>query len=309
MLAIRVDEFGDPSVLRPVEVPSPTAGDGEVVVAVEAAGVLSLDVQIRRGAATAFGVSPPYIPGRGAAGTVIAGSSAWVGRRVLVDGPSTYAAEVAAPLSSVLEVPAALGAADAMALLHDGGTALAVLERTGVRPGENVLILPAAGGAGSVLLQLARAAGARVIGAARGPLKLQLARSLGADLVVDYGEPGWAEVVRRRVGQVDVVFDGVGPTLGTEAFGLVADGGRYSNYGAAGGAPSRVTSPDVAVVGMEQLGTFAAGRRSRQERILAEAAAGRIHPVVAREFELAKAADAHTALENREIAGKALLIP
>lgn len=313
MRAIRVDEFGGPSVLRPVEVPAPVPGPGEVVVEVEVAGVLFLDTLIRRGASPAFGVTPPYVPGRGAAGGVLAVgpgvSSSWVGRRVLVDGPNTYAAEVAAPVSALVEVPSGLDLADAMALLHDGGTALALIGAVGVRPGETVLVLPAAGGAGTLLVQLARRAGARVVGAARGARKGAVARSVGADLVVDYGEPGWADAIRRRVGRVDVVLDGVGGPLGAEAFGLVAKGGRYSNYGAASGAPVAVSSPDVEVRGMAQLAGFADGRRARQERVLAEAAAGRLVPVIGREFDLEKAADAHTALETRELAGKALLLP
>jgi NADPH:quinone reductase len=310
MRAIRVDEFGGPSVLKPVELPSPVPGPGEVLVSVEAAGVLFLDTLIRRRGG--FGTRPPYIPGRGAAGGVLAVGpdvpASWLGRRVLVDGPGTYASEVAAPVSALVEVPAGLELPDAMALLHDGGTALALIGAIGVRPGETVLVLPAAGGAGSLLVQLARNAGARVVGAARGP-KLGLVRSVGADFAVDYAEPGWADAVRRKVGQVDVVLDGVGGELGTQAFGLVAEGGRYSNYGAAGGAPTSVSSPDVEVRDMSQLAGFAAGRRARQERILALAAEGRLRPAIGGEFDLEKAADAHTALETRELAGKALLIP
>jgi len=314
MLTIRVDEFGGPEVLRPVEVDSPAPGPGEVLVTVDAAGVLFLDTLIRRGMSPAFGVSPPYVPGRGAAGRVAAVgpgvSSSWLDRRVLVDGPGTYAEQVAAGVDTLLPIPDGLGSADAMALLHDGGTALALIGAVGVRPGESVLVLPAAGGAGSLLVQLGRRAGARVVGAARGAAKCAVARSVGADLVVDYGEPGWADAIRRRVGQVDVVLDGVGGTLGAEAFGLTAEGGRYSNYGAAGGAPTVLHSTsEVEIRGMEQLAGFAAGRRARQERVLAEAAAGRLHPVIGAEYALVKAEDAHTALENREIAGKALLLP
>ena len=325
MLTIRVDEFGDPSVLHPVEVPDPVPGPGEVLVEVEAAGVLFLDTILRRGGGP-YPTTPPYVPGRGAAGRVVgvgpgadvAGAdghgSGWLGRRVLVDGPGTYAEQVVAPVSTLVPIPDGLGAREAMALLHDGGTALALIGAVGVRPGESVLVLPAAGGAGSLLVQLARRAGARVVGAARGAAKVAVARNAGADLVVDYGEPGWADAVRRRVGQVDVVLDGVGGPLGAESFGLVAEGGRFSNYGGSAGAPTVPDPGDAAsrgieVLGMAQLAGFAEGRRGRQERVLREAAEGRLTPIIARTFPLAKAADAHAALENREIAGKALLIP
>ena len=319
MLVIRVSEFGGPEVLEPVEVPDPVAGPGEVVVAVEAAGVLTLDTIIRRGnAGPRFATPLPYVPGRGAAGRVVAVGdgvdTALLGRRVVADAEGTYAERLVAPVEALVPIPDGLGAPEAMTMLHDGGTALAVFGRLGVRPGETVLVLPAAGGIGTMLVQLARSAGARVIGAARGAEKLELVRSLGADRAVDYGEPGWAEVVRRRTGQVDVVVDGVGGALGREAFGLVAEGGRYSNYGLAGGAPippdpDEVRSRAITVVGTDQLAGFVHERRARQERMLAEAAAGRITAVVGRTFALGKAADAHTALENREIPGKAVLIP
>lgn len=320
MLVIRVEEFGGPEVLRPVEAPDPVAGPGGVVVAVEAAGVLTLDTIIRRGdAGPRFATPLPYVPGRGAAGRVRAVGEGvdpgWLGRRVLADVEGgAYAEQLAAPLTSVLPVPDGLDAAEAMVMLHDGGTALALFGDLGVRPGELVLVLPAAGGVGSLLVQLARATGARVLAAARGTEKLALARSLGADLAVDYGEPGWADAVRRRVGQVDVVLDGVGGELGRVAFGLVGEGGRYSNYGVAGGPPTEVDpaearSRGISVRGLEQLAEFGGGRRARQERMLREAARGRIRPVVGGRFPLAKAADAHTALQNREVLGKAVLVP
>ncbi|MCE0765861.1 zinc-binding dehydrogenase [Pseudonocardia kujensis] len=321
MLVIRVDEFGGPEVLQPVEVPDPVPGPGEVVVEVEAAGVLTLDTLIRRGGAPGprFATPLPYFPGRGAAGRIRAVGAGVdpgrLGQRVLADVEGgAYAEQLVAPVGALLPVPEGLEAAEAMVMLHDGGTALAVFGDVGVRPGELVLVLPAAGGVGSLLVQLARSTGARVLAAARGAEKLALARSLGADLAVDYGEAGWADAVRRRVGLVDVVVDGVGGALGRAAFGLVAEGGRYSNYGMAGGPPTEVDpaeaySRGVSVRGLEQLAGSGGGRRARQERMLREAAAGRIRPVVGRRFPLAKAADAHTALQDREIVGKAVLVP
>ncbi|WP_181781393.1 alcohol dehydrogenase catalytic domain-containing protein, partial [Pseudonocardia pini] len=102
MQAIRVDEFGGPEVLRPVEVPDPVAGPGEVVVGVEAAGVLTLDLLIRRGTpGPRFAVPLPYVPGKGAAWQVLAVGAgvdrAWVGRRVLADVESgAYASQLVA---------------------------------------------------------------------------------------------------------------------------------------------------------------------------------------------------------------------
>jgi NADPH2:quinone reductase len=102
-----------------------------------------------------------------------------------------------------------------------------------------VLVEAAAGGVGGLLVQLARAAGARVVGAARGPQKLDLAKELGAEAVVDYAEPGWPERVREATGGSgpDVVLDGVGGQIGREAFGVTARGGRFSLHGAGSGHP------------------------------------------------------------------------
>ncbi len=235
---------------------------------------------------------------------------AWIGRRVLADlDGGGYAERVVTSVENLIPIPETLGSPEAMALLHDGSTALALFEAAGVRAGESVLVQPAAGGLGSLLVQLARAAGARVIGAAHGKAKLDLVAELGADEVVDYGRPGWAE----RVGGVDVAFDGVGGDLGRIAFEAVVRGGRFSGYGIAGGPPTTVSTEDArrreAVVrSMEQLATFAGGRAERAGRMLQDAAAGRIKPVIGGTYSLEQAAEAHRALEGRAVIGKALLL-
>ncbi|MFI0356378.1 zinc-binding dehydrogenase [Actinomadura sp. 9N407] len=212
-------------------------GPGQVVVDVEVAGVLSIDTVVRSGqAAEIFPAQPPYVPGVGAAGQVSAvGEGAdreWVGRRVLADvEDGGYAERVTTALENVIPIPDGVGTWEAMALLHDGAGALSVFDRVDVQPGMTVLVQPAAGGLGSGLVQLAAAAGARVIGAARGAHKLKVVKELGADLVVDYTMPGWID----QIAGVNVVFDGVGGDLGQAVFARVQRGGTYSNYGFAGG--------------------------------------------------------------------------
>lgn len=196
-----------------------------------------------------------------------------------------------------------------MALLHDPTTAAALHEETPVEPGEAVLVLPAAGGLGSVLVQLAVLAGARVIGAARGSAKLSLIKELGADRIVDYGEPGWPD----QVGPVDVVFDGVSGDLGRAAFGTGRPGGRYANYGNAGGAESSVTPDEasgrgVRLRGMEQLEWFRTERSRRFADVQRLAAAGKIRPVIGGSYPLDQVAEAHRAIEAREVSCKVLLI-
>ncbi|GHE85354.1 NADPH:quinone reductase [Amycolatopsis deserti] len=309
---IEAERFGGPEVLRVKTVPDPHPGPGQVVVEVKVAGVLSIDTAIRRGeAGHLFPVTPPYVPGAGAAGQVTelgeGVDPSWCGQWVLADVDGGYAEQVVATPAQLMRIPAGVGLREAMALLHDGATALAVFERVGVGRGERVLVQPAGGGLGSLLVQLAHAAGARVIGAARGAEKLETVRALGADAVVDYSEPGWTD----RVGPVDVAFDGVGGDLGRAAAELVVPSGRYSNYGWAGGATvpaAEVAQRGVTAYGLEQLHDYAPGRRARAERMLRLAARGAVRTVIGQTFPLSRAADAHRALENRAAKGKTLLV-
>ncbi|MCE7006289.1 zinc-binding dehydrogenase [Kibdelosporangium philippinense] len=306
MRAIELAEYGGPEVLKTIAAEDPVPDAGHVLIDVAVSGIQSLDTYLRRGRWTDFfPTTLPYIPGMEAAGVVSAADDpSWIGRRVLASLPNGgYATHVVAPVDKVVPVPDELDLRDAMALLHDGSTALSLLEETPVQAGETVLVQPAAGGLGTVLVQLLAASGARVIGAARGASKLALVRELGADVVVDYSAPDWLS----QVGTVDIVFDGVGGSLGQAAIGAVRDGGRYSNYGNASGSADGVTaSGGISVRGIDQLGTF---RTDNRGRILDLAAAGKIRAVIGRTWPLDQAAEAHRAVEAREVLGKALLIP
>ena len=328
MRAVEVREFGGPEVLVPRELPDPEPGPGEVVVEVAAADVLFLDTMIRSGRARdAFPQRPPYVPGNGVAGHAAGGDPAWAGRAVVAGtgphgGSGAYAERVVVPAQRIVPVPDAVGLPTAAALLHDGATALGLLNATVVKPAESVLIVGAAGGMALLLAQLARAAGARVIGAARlagGPRageKREAILGAGAEAVVDYGEPGWASRVLDACGGTgpDVVFDGVGGPLGETAFGIVADGGRFSAHGAPGGGFARVSAAEAAgrgvtVRGIEQV-QYPPGRFEELVRdALAEAAAGRLRPVIGQVYPLDRAADAHAAIAARTAIGKTLLTP
>jgi NADPH2:quinone reductase len=132
--------------------------------------------------------------------------------------------------------------------------------------------------------------------------------------VVDYSEPGWPERVREAIGRgPDAVFDGVGGQLGREAFGVTARGGRFSIHGAASGAPTVIDSDEaqrrgVTVIGIEQLAGFGAGAKARTDRMLAEAAAGQVRPVIGQTLPLEQASAAHAAIEARAVLGKSLLM-
>ncbi|WP_017573831.1 zinc-binding dehydrogenase, partial [Nocardiopsis halotolerans] len=244
MRAVRVDAFGGPEVLVARDVPEPETGSGEVLVDVAASNVMYLDTLVRGGwGRDHFPVDPPYVPGAGVVGRVVriggGVDPGWRGATVVTDtghtdtapGRSTlptggYAERAVVPESALVRVPEEVDPKAALALLHDGPTALALERAAGFGPGTTVLVAAAAGGAGSLAVQLARTAGARVIGAARGEAKLALARELGAQETVDYSEPGWPERVRELTGGtgVDVALDGAGGALGEAAFTTVADG-------------------------------------------------------------------------------------
>ncbi|WP_159618872.1 zinc-binding dehydrogenase [Ruania rhizosphaerae] len=322
MRAVRVSEYGGPEVLVPVELPDPVAAAGEVVLRAEAIDTIYLETQIRGGWGEMFGVELPYVPGGAAAGTVVAVGPgvdpSWRGRRVLarLGTQGAYAELVRTSIDQLVPVPDGLGLREAAALAHDGVTGMGILEAMAIKPSERVLILGAAGGMGTLLVQLAHAAGAQVVGAARGAQKLDLVKRLGADAVIDYSEAGWTQSVQEALGglPVDVLLDGVGGALGTEAFALVAHGGRVSAHGAASGGFAELDEADVSargilVRGIEDVQFETSQARRLATEALAQAAAGSVRPVIAREFALSDAAEVHRAIEARSIPGKAILVP
>jgi NADPH2:quinone reductase len=326
MHAVLVNDFGGPEVLRPVELPDPEPGPGELLVRVAAADTLHVETQIRSGRAREwFATRPPYVPGGGGSGTVVAAGdgadTGWVGRDVVVTTGQEggYAELAVAPEAGVVPLPDGVGLEAGAALLHDGATAMGLLDGTPVHAGDRVLVLAAGGGLGVLLVQLATAAGAQVVAAARGARKLDLARELGAVAAVDYSRPGWEDAVREATAGkgADVVFDGAGGDLGRAAFGLTAPGGRMSLHGAAGGGFAPVdreaaAERGVTVRGIEQVRHVdedPATMMSLVGRALAEVAAGHARPVVGRTFPLSQAAEAHRAIEERRALGKTLLLP
>ncbi|MEU5864596.1 zinc-binding dehydrogenase [Nonomuraea sp. NPDC047529] len=322
MRVVRVTRFGGPEVLETQTVPDPVAGSGEVVVRVAFAEINFIETQLRRG----FTPGPPlpelpYVPGGGVGGLVLSVGEGvdpgLVGRRVVTRTPGFgggNAELVVARAADLVEVPDELELADATALLVDGNTAVGLFANAAIRPGEWVLVEAAAGGLGSLLVQLARGAGARVIGAAGGAAKLEVVAGLGAEVTVDYSRPGWTDEVLDATGGrgADVVFDGVGGDLGRQAFEVTARGGRFSVHGASSGStttvdPEEAARRGVTVIGLEQLAALSGDGNERTERAIAEAAGGRLRAVVGRTFPLERAAEAHAAIEARAVNGKTLL--
>jgi NADPH2:quinone reductase len=310
--AVWLREFGGPEVLAEGEAPDPVAGPGQALVEVAFANITFVETQVRAGNGQ-FRPELPTIPGNGVGGVISSVGDGvdpgLLGRQVVssTGGSGGYAERVAVDATGVLPVPEGLALDDAVALLADGRTATMLVRTAGIERGARVLVEAAAGGVGGLLVQLARAAGARVTGAAGGPRKTALAAELGAERVVDYREPGWA----KQVGGVDIVFDGVGGQIGAAAFELLEPGGRMLVYGLASGKWTDIPEETAKARGVTVSRGFSATQeelRGFAESALAEAAAGRLRPTIGQRFPLARAADAHAAIESRRTVGKTLLV-
>jgi NADPH:quinone reductase len=315
--AVVIEEFGPPEVLALREVPDPSPGRGDLLIEVEFANVTFVETQIRAGRAPRASMLPelPAILGNGVGGTVIAVGPEvdrqLVGTRVLAatGGTGGYAQLASVAAAALVAIPDGVAMSDAVALLADGRTAIALIDRAGIRPDETVLVEAAAGGVGSLLVQLAKRAGATVIAAAGGARKLEVARALGADLAIDYRRPGWTEEVGRGV---DVVFDGVGGSIGRDAFQLLGQGGRLCAVGMASGSFAAISEEELRERGVTRMiggGADARELAALTARALSSAAAGELRPVIGQMPPLADAAEAHRAIEARATIGKTLLVP
>lgn len=328
MRAVQVREFGGPEVLELVEVATPQPDPVEVVVDVEVADVMFLDTRLRAGwGQDYFPLSLPYVPG-GAIGGVVSAVGAevdprWLGKRVVTQTAASgiggglpiggYAEKSLAKANTLTEIPSGLTTEQAVGLAHDGRTALAVFDRAAVQPNSWVLITAAAGGLGTLLIQLSIAAGAQVVAAARGPEKLALATRLGATAVVDYSVDGWADRVRAITGGgAAVVFDGAGGTIGGTALTAASDKGLFLGYGSAAGDFATGDTDAAAARDVTVLGLFDivgkdvdwVGITARAQEAVAE---GALEVVIGQTFPIDQVRQAHSAIESRSALGRTLL--
>ncbi|MGN9913681.1 zinc-binding dehydrogenase [Phytohabitans sp. LJ34] len=314
MRAVWLTGFGDPSVLVAGDAPDPVPGAGQVLIDVAYANITFVETQFRATGAGPIKARPPLIPGNGVGGVIAAVGpgtgadlSGLVGRRVVtsLNGTGGYASRVVVDAAAPFEVPPELPLDEAVALLADGRTATMLIGAAAPKPGERVLVEAAAGGVGSLAIQLAKTAGAVVVAAAGGEHKLAVARKLGADTTVDYRQPDWAD----RAGPLDVVLDGVGGAVARAAFERLVPGGRMLSYGLASGEWAAIPPEDAAARGVTLIRPTPtpAELRSYVESALAEAAAGRLRPLIGQRFPLDRASEAHAAIESRATVGKTLL--
>ena len=210
-------------------------------------------------------------------------------------GSGGYAERVAVDEAALYDVPDALALDDAVALLADGRTATMLARAASISSGERVLILAAAGGVGTLLVQLAAAAGALVVGA------------VGSDRSSPWSAPSAPTpcATRPSTAAFDVVFDGVGGELARRAFGHLRRGGRMLSYGLASGTWAGVSPEEAAARGITLV------QRDRSPAALRDATlsalSGGLKPVIGQRFALERAADAHAAIESRATVGKTLL--
>lgn len=320
MRAAVVTAFGGPDVIETREVPAPEPAAGQVLVEVGIADVIFVETAIRRGQhGEFFDVQAPYVTGSNLGGRVRAVGpdvpADWIGKTVVGRGVAFGAhAELALTTTDLVEVPPELDLRTAVAVYGDGFTALMLEELAPPMAGQDVLITASAGGMGLLLIQLAHKAGARVIAAARGDEKLELSRAKGADVLIDYGKPGWEKLVLEATnGQgAGIVFEGAGGELGAAAFSVVKDGGWISAHGAPSGsfAPydtAEVERRGLTVKGIMDLRADSTTTSVTGAAVIARAAAGDLKPVIDQVYDLDHVADAHRALENRTLRGKALI--
>ncbi|GAB2597406.1 quinone oxidoreductase family protein [Kribbella endophytica] len=316
MRAIQVTRFGGPEVLVPTELPTPAAGPGEVLVEVSAAGVNFADTH-RADGSYKGGAKLPLVPGVEVVGRTPDG------RRVLapVFAGGGYAEYVAVPADRAVDVPAELGDGPALALLVQGLTAWHLLRSSArMSPGESVVVNAAAGGVGTLAIQLAQHFGAgRVIAVASTPAKRELALKLGADVAVDSEPEGYADRVRTANDgrPVDIVLDSTGGPTFTAALQALGGFGRLVSYGTAARAgrplvdPAELSDRNLAVAGFWLVPAIADAAAYREPllELMGLAATGRLSPLVGAESPLAEARRAHEDLLARRTTGKLVLRP
>jgi NADPH:quinone reductase len=319
MRQVQIDEFGGPDVLHVVEVADPRPGPGQVIVRAAAAGITFVETQVRAGRPPWPGPGPalPAVLGNGVEGEIVSAGpgvdGALTGRRVVTatGGLGGYAELVAVGAADPVPVPEGLARGAALAMLADGRTAIALARAAAITPDDAVLVTAASGGVGSLLVQLARRAGARqVIAAASSERKLALATGLGASATIDYTLDGWAD--RLGQGRLDVVFDGIGGEVSAALTRLIRPGGRFVAYGAASGRfadAAAIGGRGVTLITGRGLVSSPAQNRALVDEGLQLAASGILRPVVGQVFAFSEAAGAHAAIEARATTGKTILVP
>lgn len=322
MKQIQVTQTGGPEQLRLADAPKPSPGPKQALVKIAAAGVNFIDVYHRTGL---YKLDLPFTPGMEAAGTVEA-----VGPDVTEVKPGdrvayamargSYGEYAVVPAWMLVKLPEGVSFETAAAAMLQGMTAHYLTHSTfPLQSGDTCLIHAAAGGVGRLAVQMAKMLGARVIGTAGNPAKVELARSAGADEVINYSEQDFlVEVKRITNGRgVDVIYDSVGVATFLKGLDCIRTRGMMVLFGQSSGPvapidPNILNPKGSLFLTRPNLAPHCATREELSWRagdVLNWIAQGKLQLRIDRTFPLAEAPQAHRDLEGRKTAGKVLLIP
>ncbi|MFN8625026.1 MAG: zinc-binding dehydrogenase [Candidatus Binatia bacterium] len=314
------EQPGPPDVLQVGELPDPRPGARDVLIRVRASSLDRVDIYYREGShgMTRCPLCPPHVGGRDIAGEVVAVGAEVktfaVGARVVSCGYHTHAELAVAPAALTFALPRSCSFVDGGAIPTAGRTAYAALtNQARIKAGEDVLVFAAGSGVGSFAVQIARAAGCRVIATAGSADKLRRARELGAECVIDhYAEDVAARVAEATNGRgVDVVIDHVGTPVWKAAMLSLAPWGRFVSAGVTAGHRVDLHLGQVFAKGTRIMGV---GRPGEAE--MADAMAGllrlidrrQVRPIVHATFALENIAEAHRMMERSDFFGKIVLM-
>jgi NADPH:quinone reductase len=319
MKAIVIREQGGPEVMKIEEVPMPEPKAGMVRVKIEAIGLNFIDIYQRSGQ---YKIPLPATIGQEAAGVVDAVGEGVTefkaGDTVAYSFASgAYAEYALAPAEKLVHVPAGVSSALAAALMLQGMTAhYLVTDTFAIKPGHTVLIHAAAGGTGQLMVQMAKLRGARVL-ATCSDHKAHIAREAGADEVLSYANFDAAAKQLTGGKGVDCVYDSVGKDTFDRSLNCLRPRGMLALFGQASGAvppfdPQILNAKGSLFFTRPSMGHYTQTRAEilgRTDEIFGWVASGKLKARIDREFKLADAPSAHTALNSRETTGKVLLIP
>ena len=322
MKALMCNQHGLPDTLVYEEVPDPTPAAGEVIIDMKAAGVNFPDVLIIQNKYQ-FKPELPFSPGAELAGTVAAVgegvSHVKVGDRVIgSSGHGAFAEKVRCNARKVIPMPDGLDFETAAAFTLTYGTSYhALVDRAGLKAGETLLVLGAAGGVGLAAIEIGKALGARVIAAASSEEKLAVCREHGADACINYG----SEEIRAAIKAAtdgkgpDVVYDPVGGEFAEPVFRSIAWRGRYLVIGFAGGEIPRVPWNLALLKGASIVGVFWGDYTVREpqhfqsdlETMFGMIREGKLRPHISARYPLAQGAQALNDMMNRKVTGKVII--
>lgn len=342
MKAVRIHGFGGIEQLLYEDVPAPVVGCGEVLVRVRATALNRLDLLTREGW-EGFRITPPRILGGDVSGLVESVgdgvSEAKTGQRVILapfiscgrcqsclsrednlcasrkvigyDVDGGYAEYTKVPQTSVFPMPENLSFQEAAAIPVVFTTAWHMLvTKAQIKPGEDVLVHAAGSGVGSAAIQIAKLMGARVITTASTDEKLEQAKALGADEVINYKTSDFVREVRRITGRrgVDVAVEHMGGDLASQTVRALAQRGRLVNCGIAAGTTPSIDFRYLFVRELKILGSFL-GTKAEFQKLLGLFSEGKLKPVIYRVLPLKDAPQAHQVMMDRSNFGKVVLVP